>query len=78
MKKRSLCLALAGLMLLSLCACGDKSEGVSSSAASSSAQPVVEPVPLPEPEPVPEPAPEPEGPSGIDPLTGMPMEEEYE
>ena len=76
MKKRFLCLALAGLMLLSLGGCGKGSEGASSGAASSSAQQVLEPEPLPQPEPEPEPVPE--VPSGVNPLTGMPMEEEYE
>ena len=77
MKKRFLCLALAGLMLLSLGGCGKESESASSpGSASSSAQPVMEPEPIPEPEPEPEPVPE--GPGGVNPLTGMPMEEEYE
>ena len=78
MKKRFLCLALAGLMLLSLGGCGKESESAAAaeSAAASSAQPVLEPEPIPEPEPEPEPVPE--VPSGVNPLTGMPMEEEYE
>ena len=50
MKKRFLCLALAGLMLLSLGGCGKESESVAAaeSAAASSAQPVLEPEPVPE------------------------------
>lgn len=36
------------------------------------------PIPVEEPAPEPEPIPEPIGPAGINPLTGLPMEPEYE
>ena len=41
-------------------------------------EPEPDPVPVVEPEPVPEPDPEPEVPAGTNPLTGLPMEPEYE
>ena len=70
MKKRALAFLLA-VMLLALAGCGNKPE------------PAPEPEPEPEdtypvlpPEPVPEP--EPEVPAGTNPLTGLPMEPEYE
>lgn len=69
MKKRTLVILLAGMLLLALAGCGEKPE----------------PEPEPEPEdtyPVlpaePEPEPEPEVPAGTNPLTGLPMEPEYE
>ena len=71
MKKRALAAFLAMMMLLSLVGCGKQEEPV---------VPAAEPEPIEEPEPVPEPEPEPEpvGPAGTNPLTGLPMEPEYE
>lgn len=68
MKKRGLALLLA---LLCLTGCGKKEEP-----ASKIEEP--EPIPVEEPAPEPEPIPEPAGPAGINPLTGLPMEPEYE
>lgn len=68
MKKRGLALLLA---LLCLTGCGKKGEP-----ASKIEEP--EPIPVEEPAPEPEPIPEPAGPAGINPLTGLPMEPEYE
>ena len=70
MKKRTLAILLAAWMILSLTGCGGKTD----------------PDPGPEPEektdtlPAPEPDPEPEPyvPAGMNPLTGLPMEPEYE
>lgn len=70
MKKRALTLLLAAVLALSLAGCGKE-----------------EPEPSPEPEPKPEPVeelpvlpaePEPYVPAGTNPLTGLPMEPEYE
>ena len=71
MKKRTLAMFLAMMMLLSLAGCGKKEEPV---------VPAAEPEPIeePAPEPEPEPEPEPTGPAGTNPLTGLPMEPEYE
>lgn len=68
MKKRILALLLAAAMTLSLEGCGKQEES----------KPVLEPVPIEAPEPQPEPEPEPYIPSGTNPLTGLPMEEELE
>ncbi|WP_455582452.1 DUF3048 domain-containing protein [Dysosmobacter sp.] len=68
MKKRILALLLAAAMTLSLGGCGKQEES----------KPVLEPVPIEAPEPQPEPEPEPYIPSGTNPLTGLPMEEELE
>ncbi|WP_300415673.1 DUF3048 domain-containing protein [uncultured Oscillibacter sp.] len=70
MKKRALAFLLAVWMTLALAGCGKKPD----------------PVPDPEPEektdvspnPEPEPEPEPYVPAGVNPLTGLPMEPEYE
>ena len=84
MKKRIVATLLAACMAWSLAGCGEKKEEpVQPPAASAPQQEVVQPQPAPQPEPVPEPAPEPlpepePVPSGTNPLTGMPMEEEYE
>lgn len=59
------------LALLCLTGCGKKGEP-----ASKIEEP--EPIPVEEPAPEPEPIPEPAGPAGINPLTGLPMEPEYE
>ena len=73
MKKRFLAMLLAAAMMVSLAGCGKKEEP---------AAPVMEPEPVEEPQPAPEPAPEPEPapdvPAGTNPLTGEPMEPEYE
>ena len=71
MKKRVLAMFLATMMLLSLAGCGKKEEP---------AVPAAEPESIEEPAPEPEPVPEPEsvGPAGTNPLTGLPMEPEYE
>ena len=68
MKKRGLALLLT---LLCLTGCGQKEKPASKIEES-------EPIPVEEPAPEPEPIPEPIGPAGINPLTGLPMEPEYE
>ena len=67
MKKRCLALLLA---LLCLTGCGKKEEPAPA--------PDPEPTPVEDPVPEPEPDPEPAGPAGVNPLTGLPMEPEYE
>lgn len=71
MRKRYLAALLAAMLLLSLGGCGKEEEPE---------VPVVEPEPIvePVPEPEPEPEPEPYVPAGTNPLTGLPMEPEYE
>lgn len=81
MKKRIVAMLLAGCMLLGLTGCGEKETPAPSAASSGAEQAEPAPAPEPEPEPAPEPEPEPEPvdvPSGTNPLTGLPMEEEYE
>ncbi len=73
MKKRALAMFLATMMLLSLAGCGKKEEPAVPAAEP---EPIEEPAP--EPEPAPETEPEPAGPAGTNPLTGLPMEPEYE
>lgn len=68
MKHRALALLLSAGMLLGLLGCG----------GGTGAEEAPEPPAAEEPEPVPEPEPEPDGPSGTNPLTGLPMEEELE
>ncbi len=68
MKRRMGTLVLAALMILTA-GCGQ---------APPEPEPEPDPVPVVEPEPVPEPEPEPEVPAGTNPLTGLPMEPEYE
>ena len=78
MKKQLLAMLLAIWMVLSLVGCGGQEKPTEEPVED---KPVAEePAPAPEPEPVPEPEPEPEpvGPAGTNPLTGMPMEPEYE
>ena len=67
MKKRCLALLLA---LLCLTGCGKKEEPAPA--------PDPEPTPVEDPVPEPEPDPEPAGPAGVNLLTGLPMEPEYE
>lgn len=71
MEKRVLAAMLTVLMLLSLVGCGGKEKPEET---------VEEPQPVVEPEPIPEPEPEPEPyvPAGTNPLTGLPMEPEFE
>lgn len=69
MNKRVAALFLAVWMVLSLSGCG-KPEN--------SEPPVKEPEPAVDPQPEPEPEPAPDVPSGVNPLTGEPMEPEYE
>ena len=69
MRKRMLAVLLAAVMLLGLEGCGKQEEPV---------EPVVEPEPIEEPVQEPEPEPEPYVPAGTNPLTGLPMEPEYE
>lgn len=83
MWKKTLSLLLAACMLLALIACGAKPAPDPEPEPDTQSVPVFEPTPEPEPEPEPEPAPEPEpepdpGPGGVDPLTGLPIEPEYE
>ncbi len=68
MKKKMLALFLLLAMAISLPGCGKKQ-------VEEPVEPTLEPVPVEE--PVVE-EPEPEGPSGVNPLTGLPMEERYE
>lgn len=70
MKKRTLAILLAALMILSLAGCGGKTE----TEPDPEPEEKTDPVPPPEPEP----EPEPEVPEGVNPLTGEPMEPEYE
>lgn len=70
MKKRTLAIILAALMLLSLAGCGGKTDPAPEPEPKDTADPV--------PPPAPEPEPEPDVPEGINPLTGLPMEPEYE
>lgn len=68
MKRRMGTLLVAALMILTA-GCGQTPP---------EPEPEPDPVPVVEPEPVPEPDPEPEVPAGTNPLTGLPMEPEYE
>lgn len=68
MKKRILAALLAATLLL-LAGCGKEEEPP---------EPAPEPEPIAEPAPEPEPEPEPYVPAGTNPLTGLPMEPEYE
>lgn len=81
MNKRIVAMLLAGCMLFGLTGCGEKETPSSPAASSTPVQSAPAPEPEPEPTPEPEPVPEPEPsyvPSGTNPLTGLPMEEEYE
>ena len=68
MKKRALAIILAAWMLLALAGCGGKTDP----------EPEPEPEEKTDPVPLPEPEPEPYVPAGMNPLTGLPMEPEYE
>ena len=68
MKKRMLALLLAAMMVLTFAGCGKEEEP----------EPEPEPEPVVEPEPEPEPEPEVYVPAGTNPLTGLPMEPEFE
>jgi len=72
MKKRVWSMVLLVCMLLTLTACGEKKQEETPPPKETTEQ--VEPVPAPEPEP----EPEPDVPAGTNPLTGEPMEPEYE
>ena len=76
MKKRILAMLLAVWMVMGLVACGGAEEPPAEPEPEAPA--VEEPAPEPTPEVEPEPEPEPEGPAGTNPLTGLPMEPEYE
>lgn len=69
MRKRMLAGILAAMMLVTVTGCGKEEEPEA---------PEVPKVPVVEPEPVEEPLPEPYVPAGTNPLTGLPMEPEYE
>jgi len=73
MKKRVWSLVLLVCMILTLTACGEKKQEETHPPKQETTQ-QVEPPPAPEPEP----EPEPEVPAGTNPLTGEPMEPEYE
>ena len=77
MKRRVLAALLALSCMLSLTGCGEKEEPAVSTPPAASSVETPEPEPIPEPEPEPEPEPV-YVPSGTNPLTGLPMEEEYE
>ena len=70
MKKRAWALALAFLLVLT--GCGKKEEPVPDPKPPVAEEPIVTPEPEPEAEP------EPAVPAGMNPLTGLPMEPEYE
>lgn len=70
MKKRTAAMFLAIWMLLVLMGCGGGTDGEKT--------PVEDSVPVEEAEPEAEPEPEPAGPSDVNPLSGEPIEEEYE
>ena len=74
MKKQMLAMLLAVWMLLALTGCGNETETPEELENPS----VEEPEHAPEPEPEQESEPEPYVPAGTNPLTGMPMEPEYE
>ena len=69
MKKRALAIILAAWTALALAGCGGKTE---------EPEPPSEPAQAEYPDTSPEPEPEPGGPEGVNPLTGLPMEPEYE
>ena len=71
MKKKWLSVLLAVLLLVSAAGCGKEDE-------ETPPEPEPEPVEEPEPQPEPEPEPEPYVPAGTNPLTGCPMEPEFE
>lgn len=70
MKKRTLAMILTALMIVSLAGCGGKTD------PEPDPEPAEKTDPVPPPEP--EPEPEPDVPVGVNPLTGFPMEPEYE
>jgi hypothetical protein len=71
MKKRTLAMLLAVWMVFALAGCGEK--------VTEEPEPEPDPIEESEPEPEPEPEPvEPEGPAGTNPLTGLPIEPDYE
>ena len=75
MRKQVLAMFLMLCMLLSLAGCGGKKQEETPPAEP---EKVEEPVPAPAPKPEPEPEPAPYVPAGTNPLTGEPMEPEYE
>ena len=79
MKKRWIAMLLMSCLLLSLCGCGGEKEEPEQPQEEQQEE-VVTPPPVQEQTPEPEPEPEPQEPvpGGINPLTGLPMEEEYE
>lgn len=80
MKKQICALLLAVWMLLSLAACGGEKETTEGSEETPPPveKPLLDEKDEPDPEPEPEPEPAPYVPAGTNPLSGMPMEPEYE
>ena len=74
MKQRVVSMLLMFCLMLSLAGCGEKKQEETPPEQTET----TEPAPAPAPEPEPEPEPEPDVPAGTNPLTGLPMEPEFE
>ena len=74
MKQRVVSMLLMVCLMLSLAGCGEKKQEETPPEQTET----TEPAPAPAPEPEPEPEPEPDVPAGTNPLTGLPMEPEFE